>query len=565
MVKYTADDFEIKRLGSFYDPKQTLFRVFAPDYKKLDLIIEDKVVPMFRNGFCFEAYVKGNQELSRYHFLADDKVTFCDPFSYMCKDHESYVLDKSKFEKKKVFPKTPLSAPVIYECSVRDFSSDKSFTGAYKGTFLAFTQTGLKGREGYPIGIDHIIDLGVSHIQLMPVFDFDLDKSSYNWGYNPLAYNCVCSDYVFHKDNPYAYVNELRTLVNVCHEHDIRVNLDVVFNHVYRDKEFDLGRMLAGRLYRYRKDGSLAEGTYCGNEVASEDTFVRAYIIEMVERYLELFDIDGIRMDLMGISDVRTVKQIYDTLRVKKKDFMVYGEGWNMGDVLDEGHRACINNAEKIPGVGMFNDYFRDTMIHYLSGNDMIEEDVRRTLKADPSYLNERQSINYVECHDDYTFYDRMMIYKKEDSKRVNGARSKMAMALVMLSRGIPFIHSGEEFLRTKKGTRNSYNSGDMINKIDWQRRQEMEDVVLYLKKLIQIRKQYPCFTQEEVRISFESYYGSLIYLIGPLMIFINPTGEEILYDDGTAHEVIFDEGNRSESDGSLICISPYSVVICVD
>ena len=104
-----------------------------------------------------------------------------------------------------------------------------------------------------------------------------------------------------------------------------------------------------------------------------------------------------------------------------------------------------------------------------------------------------------------------------------------------------------------------------MINKIDWQRRQEMEDVVLYLKKLIQIRKQYPCFTQEEVRISFESYYGSLIYLIGPLMIFINPTGEEILYDDGTAHEVIFDEGNRSESDGSLICISPYSVVICVD
>ena len=565
MVKYTADDFEIKRLGSFYDPKQTLFRVFAPDYKRLDLILEDKRVPMFRNGSCFETYVKGDLELMKYHFVADGKISFCDPFSYVCKDHESYVVDKSKFEKKKVFPKTPVTAPVIYECSVRDFSSDRSYNGEYKTTFLAFTQTGLKGSEGYPIGIDHVIDLGVTHIQLMPVFDFDLDKSRYNWGYNPLAYNCVCSDYVYDKKDPYAYINELRTLVNVCHEHDIRVNLDVVFNHVYREKEFDLGRMLAGRLYRYKKDGSLAQGTFCGNEVASEDTFVRAYIIEMVERYLELFDIDGIRMDLMGISDVRTVKQIYDTLRIKKKDFMVYGEGWNMGDVLDEGHRACIINAEKIPGVGMFNDYFRDTMIHYISGNTSIDEDVKRSLKADPSYLDESQSINYVECHDDYTFYDRMLIYKDEDPKYVNRRRAKMAMALVLLSRGIPFLHSGEEFFRSKKGTKNSYNSGDMINRMDWQRRQQFEDVIDYVRRLIAIRKEYSCFTDEDVRINFNSYYGALIYRIGPLMIFINPTGEDILYDDGQVHSLVFGEEDVQMTGGPLICVSPYSVVICED
>ena len=565
MIKYTADDFEIKRLGSFYDPKQTLFRVFAPDYKRLDLILENKRIPMFRNGLCFEVYVKGDLELMKYHFLADDKVSFCDPFSYVCINHESYVVNKSKFEKRKIFPKTSLSTPVIYECSVRDFSSDRSFNGSCKTTFLAFTQTGLKGEKDLPIGIDHIIGLGVSHIQLMPVFDFDLDKARYNWGYNPLSYNCVTPAYVFRKEDPYAYVNELRTLVNFCHEHDLRVNLDVVFNHVYREKEFDLGKMLAGRLYRYRKDGTLAQGTFCGNEVASEDTFVRAYIVEMVERYLELFDIDGIRMDLMGITDLRTVKLIYDTLRVKKKDFMVYGEGWNMGDVLDEGHRACIINAAKIPGTAMFNDYFRDIMIHYISGNNSIDEDVKRCLRADPSYLSAEQSINYVECHDDYTFYDRMSIYKSEDSKEVNICRCKMALALVLLARGIPFIHSGEEFLRTKKGTRNSYNSGDMINRMDWHRRQVHDDVVRYVMKLIAIRKAYPCFTEERPRINFAEHEGTLIYRIGPLTVFINPGDEEILYDDGQDHKVIFDENGAADTGSSLICVSPYSVVICED
>ena len=563
MIKYTADDFEIKKLGSFYDPKQTLFRVFAPDYKKLDLVIEDKIVPMFRNGLCFEAYVKGDHEGRKYHYVGDDGIVFGDPFAYLSKDHESYILDKSRFIKTKYFPKET-DTTVIYECSVRDFSSDGSFSLQDKGKFLAFTRTGLKTSKGHPIGIDYIKQLGVSHIQLMPVFDFDYDKSRYNWGYNPIAYNCVKDDYVENREDPYAYINELRTLVNVCHQNDIRVNLDVVFNHVYREKEFDLGRMLRGRLYRYKKDGSLAQGTYCGNEVASEDVFVRAYIIEMVERYLELFDIDGIRMDLMGISDVRTVKGIYDDLSLKKKGFMVYGEGWNMGDVLDEGHRACIINASKIPNVSMFNDYFRDIMIHYISGNDMIDEDVKRCLKADPTYLDDKQSINYVECHDDYTFYDRMMIYKPEDDKKINRLRARMAIALVLLARGIPFIHMGEEFFRSKKGVRNSYNSGDLINKIDWKRMEKYHEDTMYLKKLIEVRKKYDCFTCEKTRISFEKFEGALIYLIGPLMIFINPTGEYLEYDDGSCHNIICDEKGTSYV-SETIPVSPYSVVICED
>lgn len=561
MSRYDANDFNIDRLGCFYHPEQTLFSVFAPDYDEMDLIIGGQRIRMERRGFSFEVTLEGDLECARYHYETREGIRFADPFAYLNLNGESYVLDEGKFISKTV-PVAKQKTTVLYECSVRDFSSDSSYPGRYRGKFLAFTETGLKTSGGLSAGLDYLKQLGISHLQLMPIFDFDLDRSHYNWGYNPRAYNHVSPDYVSDRDNPYAYINELRQAVNVLHCEGIKVNLDVVFNHVYRYREFDLGKMLKGRCYRRKEDGKLAEGTFCGNEVASEDVFVRAYILKMVERYVKLFDIDGIRMDLMGISDIDTVNLISEKMNELKEGFMVYGEGWNMGDVLPERRRASIQNAGKMPNVAMFNDYYRDIMIHYISGNNMIGEDVRRSIKADPSYLGAMQSIDYVECHDDYTFYDRMMIYKSEDPREVNYRRCLIAMAIILCSKGIPFIHMGEEFFRTKKGVKNSYNAGDLINKIDWKRRERFDDACCCLKDLISIRNRYPELSNPHISIAFEEKDDVLMCRTGRLTVFINTGENENLFKDEKLHRIIFDGEKAVSEVHSAIAVSPYSVVI---
>ena len=561
MSRYDINDFNIDSLGCFYHPKQTLFSVFAPDYERMGLVIDGRRHEMERRGLCFEITLKGNHERSRYHYETKTGIRFSDPFAYLSLNGESFVLDERKFIDK-VIPVAKPKTTVLYECSVRDFSSDSSYSGRYRGKFLALTETGLRTPGGLSLGLDYLKQLGISHLQLMPIFDFDLDKSHYNWGYNPRAYNYVSPDYVYDKNNPYAYVNELRTTINALHSAGIRVNLDVVFNHVYRYREFDLGKMLKGRCYRRKVDGKLAEGTFCGNEIASEDVFVRAYIVKMVERYLKLFDIDGIRMDLMGISDIDTVNLISERMNELKEGFMVYGEGWNMGDVLPERRRASIQNAKNLPNVAMFNDYYRDIMIHYISGNNMIGEDVRRSIKADPSYLDARQSINYVECHDDYTFYDRMMIYKSEDPLDVNYRRCLLAMAIILCSKGVPFIHMGEEFFRTKKGVKNSYNAGDLNNKIDWKRRERYDIGCQYLKDLISIRNRYPELSNPHISISFEEEGDIMICRMGRLTVFINPGDRETVFRDDKLHRIIFDGEKTVSEVHAAIAVSPYSVVI---
>ena len=561
MIEYSSDDFDVASLGSFYTPEKTVFRVFAPDYEQMDLMINSHSYPMHRNGLCFEIALKGDLELWRYHYESE-RVSFRDPFSYLSKAADSYILDEKKFITDRVSMKK-CPAPVIYECSVRDFSSDDSFSGTYRKKFLSFTQRGLRSAQGEPVGLDYLKQLGITHLQLMPVFDFDNDKGEYNWGYNPVAYNYVKSDYVENTHDPYAFVNELRHTVNILHENEIRVVLDVVFNHVYRYRLFDLGKMLKGRCYRYRADGTLAEGTFCGNEIKSEDPFVRAYIVAMVERYLRLFDIDGIRMDLMGISDIDTVNLIYQTMSRKKKDFLVYGEGWNMGDSLDESLRASIGNVDKLPHIYMFNDHFRETIIHYVSGNDMISEEVKKVMGGDPDYLDGHHSINYVECHDDFTFFDRMLKYMIEDHDHIMSKRSRMAMAMVMIAKGIPFIHAGEEFFRSKNGIRNSYNSGDEINHLSWLRKDRNIATCEYLRDLISIRKDYLSLSDADEEMKFSEVKGCLICRTSELSVYINQSPEEIEFEDEKISRIIFDGQRRCDVRSNIISVSPYCVVIC--
>ena len=561
-MKYSNSDFDIKKLGSFYFTDRTIFRVFAPETKKMYLVINNHQYEMHKNGLCFEIGLAGDLERVKYNYLNDSGISFRDPFAYYSDQTYSYVLDTNKFINKTVTP-SPFKDIIIYETNVRDFSSADSFTGPFKRKFLGLSQAGLKLNGEYLIGLDYLKELGITHLQLMPVLDFDLDGGDYNWGYNPLAYNYVNKDYVDDYLNPYAYINELRSVVNILHTNNIRVSLDVVFNHVYKYFNYDLEKMIPGHVFRYMENGELAKGSLCGNEIKSEDPFIREYLKEMCERYIRLFDIDGLRMDLMGILDYQTINQINDRCKLLKKDFIVYGEGWNMGDSLNEEYRATIINADKMPDIAMFNDFFRDKTIKYISGNDSIKQEIKDALKGCGNNLKYNQSINYVECHDNNTFYDRMLRFKKDDPEWVNIRRSKLALALVMVSRGIPFIHSGQEFLRTKNLIENSYNASDDINKLDWNLRVKNNDVVEYFKGLVDIRKNNPEFINPNTNISFEDYYECLIYRLDNLMIIINPCVWDHTYVDSNTYEVIYDLNGKTSYFSDRLSIPAYSMLIC--
>ena len=326
---------------------------------------------------------------------------------------------------------------------------------------------------------------------------------------------------------------------------------------------FDLNKMIPGHVFRMKEDGTYAEGTFCGNEIKSEDPFMHMYFVEMTRRYVNLFDIDGIRMDLMGVLDYETVNDIYAECKKIKDDFIVYGEGWNMGDVLPEENRAAIINADKLPNIKMFNDFYRDTIINYISGNDSIREDVKKALSGNNDYLNSSQSINYVECHDKYTFFDRMCIYKNDDTVENNIRRCKMALALVMTSRGIPFIHSGEEFLRTKNMIENSYNSSEEINSLDWKLRVKNDNIVNYFKDLVEIRQSNDEFYRDNVNVYFEDYYECLIYHLDNIMIIINPCMWDHTYNDGNYYNILLDIDGKTVKNTNSIEIPAYSVLIC--
>lgn len=560
MVDYSVYDFDIKRYGSNYSQEMTIFRIFAPESLGMFIIVNDVEYEMIKSHYDFQLTIDGDLDKAKYYYKNDKGVIFRDPFAYYSDEKYSYVLDKNKFIKEKILPDR-LKDIIIYEANVRDFSCDVSFKGNNHRNFYGLVEEVDNGE--FSQGLNYLKEIGITHLQLMPILDFDNDNADYNWGYNPIAYNYLKKDFIKEQDNPYAFINELRSVVNKLHDNNIRITLDVVYNHVYDNLKFDLEKMLPGHVFRKMDDGSLAKGSLCGNEIKSEDVFVRAYLIEMTYRLIEVFDIDGIRIDLMGILDYDTINILDVEMRHYKKDFIVYGEGWNMGDVLPQEKRAAIINADKMPRIAMFNDLYRDTIINYICGNDSIKDTVKLVLNGGGNNLNYMQSINYVECHDNFTFFDRLMKYKGDDSLEVNIKRCKLTLALLMFSRGLPFIHAGQEFLRTKQLVENSYNSSEDINKMDWYRREEYDGVVSYFKDLVEIRKENKEFISSFTKVSFRDYYECLIYELDDLMIIINPCMWDHVYNDGNNYNILFNKNGVCHDASNTIEIPAYSLVVC--
>ncbi|MDO4500367.1 MAG: alpha-amylase family glycosyl hydrolase [Erysipelotrichaceae bacterium] len=568
---------DVSSLGSFirdghniFSRKETVFRLWSPLSKKAEVVLGKIHYPMTYIGRgIYEFKISKNMEGTKYHYEVqrEKKYSFPDPFSYLDFDeNESFVINpETLMNKQKVTCKD--KETVIYEVSVRDFSSQEDMPFKFKKKFLALTETGLK-YKGKPIGLDHLKELGISHVQLMPVFSFNIDKTDYNWGYNPMTYNSLEQSYLVSKEAN--GLNEFRMMVDTLHANDIKVTLDVVFNHAYGDKSFNLGRMVPYYFFRYYKNGYLGNASGCGNEIRSEAPFVRDYLKLMVKRFIEIFDIDGLRFDLMGIIDKETMNEISELCKKLKPGFLVYGEGWNMGDIVPYEKKAIMENASQMKDIAFFNYHFREAVRGrgiedrnaFMLGDLALKEEIRRVLEHSKVYgFDRNQTINYTECHDNYTVYDKVLkcTHYEPLRKRV----CEMAMGLCILAKGIPFIHSGQEFLRTKDGIDNTYNLPDSINKLDWKLMVDNLDVSEFLRDLIKIRNEYKVFSDDTVP-GFYDYYEVLVYELKDVKIFINSCAFEHIYDDGNKYRLIFDGDKQVDTLKSAFTIAPFAIVIAL-
>ena len=410
---------------------------------------------------------------------------------------------------------------ILYEVHHRDFTMDPDSGIKNKGKYLAYTETGTTNSFGEPTGTDHLVDLGVTHIHILPSFDGAGDEvlNEYNWGYDPLNYNVPEGKYSTDPADPYARIKEFKQMVQALHKRGIRVVLDVVYNHTNStgDSNFDL--TAPGYFYRFREDGSYSDGSGCGNETASEKPMMRRYMVESVLYWAKEYHIDGFRFDLMGIHDIETMNQIAQALHDYDPSIYVYGEGWSAGTCMMPNEELAMKaNCAQMPLVAAFGDELRDAVRGpfsddsqgaFLCGVPGNEESIRFGIAGairhpgvdyakvnysqEPWALQPVQMISYVSCHDDMCLSDRLR-NNLPGNEALQKAALKLGETIVLCSQGVPFIFCGEEVFRDKKMVHNSYKSPDDVNSIQWERKHTHSDVYGYIREMIRIRKEHKAF-----------------------------------------------------------------------
>lgn len=422
---------------------------------------------------------------------------------------------------------------IIYELHVRDFSISPSSGIRNKGKYLAFTETGTLSPQGLKTGIDHLKELGITHVHLLPVSDFltvdeEAPELSYNWGYDPQNFNAPEGSFSTNP-NTTARILELKMLVQSLHQAGIGVVFDVVYNHTAFTRRSNLNQTVPGYYYRQKSNGTFSNASGCGNEMATERYMVRKYILESLYYWATEFHLDGFRFDLMGIYDLETMNLIREKMDTITPNLLLYGEGWAADkSPLDETFRAVKTNVTQLNRIAVFNDDFRDGIKGnnfqtrskgFVNGQTVQEENIKFGIAGacfhpqivygyvehskSPWAAEPWQCVNYASCHDNLTLYDKLVLSCPEASEEEIDRMNRMAGALVLTSQGIPFLHAGTEMARTKNGDHNSYKSPDTINQIDWNRKSTFTRLFSYYKSLIELRKQHPAFrmtSSEQIR-----------------------------------------------------------------
>jgi len=531
---YTGTD-----LGACWAPDKTVFRLWAPTAQEISVNLyasgsegtKDLLerIPMEKSiKGTWTAEKSGDLNGVYYTYVVTvngQTVEACDPYARTTgvNGHRAMVIDlestnpKGWAQDKDPHYGAPITDAVLYELHIRDLSMDKSGNIRHKGKFLGLAETGRKTKSEIPTGLDHIKNLGITHLHLLPVYDFgSVDEGKprsrqYNWGYDPMNFNVPEGSYSTDPFHGAVRVAEMKKMVKALHDNGISVVMDVVYNHVYKREEFCFNKIVPGYFSRINSAGVYSDGSCCGNDTASERSMVRKYIVDSVKYWADEYHIDGFRFDLVGLIDTETINTIMDTVHETHPNVIFYGEGWTMPTSTTK--PGCTmttqGNSGLVPGFAFFSDTLRDllrgSVFHssapgYVSGAHVDKDVLESCFMGVPMWAaSPNQCVNYASCHDNNTLFDRIAMAAPEAPLEVLGRMNRLSAAFCMLSQGVPFFQAGEEMLRTKpaksgKFDSNSYKSPDRVNSLKWDMldQEEYLKTVAYYKGLIAFRKAHP-------------------------------------------------------------------------
>lgn len=502
---------------------------------------------------------------------------------------------------------------VVYETHLRDFTMSPNSGIEHKGKFLGLTEEGTvifdEGGQK-PTGIDHLKQLGITHLQILPMFDYgSVDETktadgsklnaegSYNWGYDPVNYNVPEGGYSTNPADPACRIREAKQMIQALHKAGIRVVMDVVYNHTYDVMGCALGRVVPKYFYRLNEDGTYANGSGCGNETASDHEMMRRFMVESVCYWAREYHIDGFRFDLMGIHDQETMNAIRAALDEIDPTILTYGEGWAATSPAYHYEELAMKQwTYKMPRVGAFSDDIRNALIGspfdhergFASGNPAGVKDVMRGLIACPEWSGEpMQHVSYITCHDNYCLRDRIEVSAAKESEATQLRMNKLAQTAVLVSQGMSFIYGGEELFRTKRGIDNSYQSPDSINIIPWENKKAYYDLFEYYRQMIAIRRAHKGFrlgsaelVKDHVEFLDADNEQVIIYCINnldgidsaqSLIVLLNGSAQsaEAFIPEGEyevlAHDAQADSHGLGCIQGGKIVVEPYSATILAE
>lgn len=554
-------------LGFNYNKEYTVFKIYAPQITSVKLLLYENYddvrynsIDMKKSGGYFEVKVEGDLEGVYYKYQLDEKFEIVDPF---CKASsinslKSCVVDLNSTnpvgfidEQYKIANR---NEAIIYELSIKDYSSDISskVDEKYRGKFLGLVE------ENHVSGINHLKNLGITHVHLMPVFDFvgvdernseKFSEDNYNWGYNPENYNCIEGSFATEPENPKNRIFEFKKMIQTLHANNIGVIMDVVYNHTFRNKDHPFN-LIYPQFYRRDNNGDFTNGSGVGNELNTEDEFVRDFIIHSLLYFQKEFHVDGFRFDLMALIDSETTDKIVSELRKEDENVIIYGEPWIADESPLPKNRRTTFGSQKGKDYALFNPFFRnaikgdndDISTGFVQKNvDKIslEVGICGSIYYDENRCgfckNSNETINYFNSHDNLILQDKLL---KTNADIVTS--TKLCFDLIMLSQGIPFFHCGNEFLRSKMMFKNTYNQSLDINAVNWKLKYDNNEIYQYVKSLIEFRKRHSEFNlkgENEIRNKIKFYdlnHFCICFSIkndkGCLLVFIN-SGEQFEFD----------------------------------
>ncbi len=575
---YDGDD-----LGAVISGENTTFKVWAPTASKVVLNLFTagnggeayKTVEMVRGDKGVWAHTEACGHGTYYTYTVTTSVgaqEAVDPYAKAAgvNGKRGMVVDLSKTNPEGwesaalANPVQSYSDAIIWEVHVRDFSNTIA-SSQYKGKYLAFTETGLVNEHGQSVGVDYLKSLGITHVHLLPVYDYaTVDEanpdSGFNWGYDPKNYNVPEGSYSTDPYNGEVRIREYKQMVMALHEAGIGVVMDVVYNHTY-DANASFNKIVPYYYYRYTSTGANSSASGCGNDTASERYMYGKFMVESTAYWVSEYKLDGLRFDLMGLHDLQTMQEVESAVHTINPNALIYGEGWTMGATIDGSPQANQGNigqikptGDAIGGIAVFNDAMRDGLKGsvfdkaskgYINGaskanlSKVIFGIQGGSVPGAGWRVPDAMVINYMSAHDNNTLWDKLLLSNPTNTDDQRVRMNRLGAAILLTAKGTPFWQAGEEMLRTKGGDENSYKSSDAVNNIDWSVLQEgtmAYETMRYYQGLIAVRKTYSIFTDSSVTIQAEEITRGILVVEyddgkgGKALVLINPHNTTLPY-----------------------------------